>query len=305
MNTNRNPLWPALDAFDLDLSTSGTRDAMQRLVASLAAQRAAMPTDAWRAACAAIDGHPSVLRLLEDPYSRDARSKPAGYAGDARTLDYVYLRDPGPQPLTPAGRTIFDVSTGVPIAEAVRSRSERLAEIIAARAGERAIRVSSIACGHARELDRLPDPLRGRVQFWGIDQDPESIDYCRSRLDPTHATFETGSVRDILAGRIRIPKSDVIYASGLFDYLDTRAGALLVNRMLAAANVGGSVIVPNLSPRSEEIGYMEAVMDWWMCYRTEADMRELLPAGAADRCRAATFVTSDERVAWLTIDRLI
>jgi hypothetical protein len=302
MNTNSNPLWPAFDAFHLELSASGTHAAMQRLVASLSAHRAVMPADAWRASCAALDGHPSVSRLLEDPYSRDARTKPAGYAGDARTLDYVYLRHPGSQPLTPTGQTIFDISTGVPIAEAVRDRSSRLAEMIAERAREHPIAVASIACGHAREMDRVPDTLRDRVQFWGIDQDPKSIDYCRSRTDPAHATFQTGSVRDIVAGRLRILKSDLVYASGLFDYLDQRAGALLVKRMLAAVNVGGSVVVPNLSPCCDEIGYMEAVMDWWMCYRTEADMRELLPDDG-DRFRA-TFVTSGGRVAWLTIDRL-
>jgi hypothetical protein len=276
---------------------------MARLVAALSAHRAMMPPDAWRASCAALDGHASVSRLLEDPYSRDARTKPAGYAGDARTLDYVYLRDPGAQALTRTGKAIFDVSTGVAIAEAVRDRSSRLAAIIAERARERPLAIASIACGHAREMDQLPDALRSRVRFWGIDQDPRSIDYCRRHADPAQATFQIGSVRDILGGRLRIPRSDLVYASGLFDYLDRRAGSLLVKRMFAAVSVGGSVIVPNLSPGCEEIGYMEAVMDWWMCYRTEGDMRELLPQGDPG-FRARTFVTSGGRVAWVTIDRL-
>ena len=115
-----------------------------------------------------------------------------------------------------------------------------------------------------------------------------------------------GSVRDVLAGRIRIPQSDVVYASGLFDYLDQRSGALLLRRMFASVTAGGSVLIPNLTPHNEEVGYMEAVMDWWMCYRSEADMCELAALLPADpfQVRTATFLSSENRVAWLQIDRL-
>lgn len=306
MNTGSNPLWPTLDAFQVDLPSRGTQAAMGRLVASLAHCRSELTFDVWKASCAEIGPHPAVSRLLEDPYSRDARLKPAGYAGDARTLDYVYLRDPGSQPITSTGRVLFDVSTGVPIAAAVRDRSSCLADFITRRVQDREISVASIACGHARELDRIPEAVRSRIRFWGIDQDAKSIDYCRSRLDPPTATFDVGSVRDILAGRIRIPPSDFVYASGLFDYLDQRAGAVLVKRMLAAVKAGGSVVVPNLTPYNEELGYMEAVMDWWMCYRTDADLRELasVPDANTSQIRTATFFTSEDRVAWLQIDRL-
>jgi len=165
---------------------------------------------------------------------------------------------------------------------------------------------ASIACGHARELDRIPDDVRGRVHFWGIDQDANSIGLCRSRFDPTQAAFEVGSVRDVIAGRVRIPQSDVVYASGLFDYLDQRSATVLLKRMFASVTAGGSVLVANLTPDNEEVGYMEAVMDWWMCYRTETDMCELAAALPTDRAQVqtATFLSSENRVAWLQIDRL-
>src|SRR6185369_11652952 len=117
--------------------------------------------------------------------------------------------------------------------------------------------------------------------------------------------FEVGSVRDVLAGRVRIPQSDVVYASGLFDYLDQRSGAALLKRMFAAVTAGGSVVIPNLTPHNEEVGYMEAVMDWWMCYRNEADMCELAALLPVDpsQVRTATFLSSENRVAWLQIDR--
>jgi len=306
MSTASNPLWSTLDVFQLDLPSGGARLAIGRLASSLAQHRTAMPADVWKASCATLGDHPAVSQLLEDPYSRDARLKPAGYAGDARTLDYVYLRDPGPQPITPIGRALFDVSTSVPIAAAVRNRCAALADDITRRARHRTISVASIACGHARELHQIPDDVRGRVHFWGIDQDAKSVDHCRSRFDPGQAAFEVGSVRDVLAGRVRIPQSDVVYASGLFDYLDQRSGAVLLKRMFASVTAGGSLVIPNLTPHNEEVGYMEAVMDWWMCYRNETDMCELAALLRVDRSqlRTATFLSSENRVAWLQIDRL-
>ena len=145
-----------------------------------------------------------------------------------------------------------------------------------------------------------------RIHFWGIDQDARSIGHCRSRVDPGQAAFEVGSVRDVLAGRVRIPQSDVVYASGLFDYLDQRSGAVLLKRMFASVKVGGSVVIPNLTPHNEEVGYMEAVMDWWMCYRTETDMCELAATLHVDpsQVRITTFLRCENRIAWLQIDRL-
>ena len=76
--------------------------------------------------------------------------------------------------------------------------------------------------------------------------------------------------------------------------------------MLASVTAGGSVVIANLTPHNDEVGYMEAVMDWWMCYRTEADMRELAALLHADpaQFRTTTYLGSDNRIAWLQIDRL-
>jgi|KBSSwiStaDraftv2_1062776.scaffolds.fasta_scaffold14598608_1 hypothetical protein len=48
---------------------------------------------------------------------------------------------------------------------------------------------------------------------------------------------------------------------------------------------------------------MEAIMDWWMCYRTEADMSRLADLTAGREFRATTFPRSGNLTAWLQIDR--
>ena len=76
--------------------------------------------------------------------------------------------------------------------------------------------------------------------------------------------------------------------------------------MFASVKAGGSVVIANLTPHNEEVGYMEAVMDWWMCYRTETDMRELAALLRVDpsEVRTTTFLGCENRIAWLQIDRL-
>ena len=176
-----------VDARRFSSRSSGWRgaagDRASRLVSSRSIERPCT-TDVWKASCASLGDHPAVSQLLEDPYSRDARLKPAGYAGDARTLDYVYLRDPGSQPVSRPSVARCSMS-----APACRSPPPY---------GTDAERSPTRSCG-AHGRSRLPSHrLRAdtpanwigfqaicarRICFWGIDQDAKSISHCRSRVE--------------------------------------------------------------------------------------------------------------------------
>jgi hypothetical protein len=137
-----------------------------------------------------------------------------------------------------------------------------------------------------------------------MDQDARSIARCQTRFPGPATSFHVGSVRDVLTGKRQLAPAQLIYASGLFDYLEPRAGALLVKRMFGALEPGGSLLVPNLTPANDEIAYLEAIMDWWMVYRTEAEMRQLAASAHLGRsARVQVSSTSQGRVAWLRIDR--
>jgi len=129
---------------------------------------------------------------------------------------------------------------------------------------------------------------------------------CRNRFKAANFVFENGSIADVLRGISKIPQSDIVYASGLFDYLDDRVGGALVRRMCSALNPGGTMIIANLSPVNEEIAYMEAVMDWWMYYRDEAGFRALTEKARVDssKNRISTYTTSQNRIVWLQVERL-
>src|SRR5262245_32861726 len=156
MNATINRECSLVDEFENTLYREGATGALHRVVWDLAAMRASMSAEAWRIWCKANPIHDALPLLTQDPYTRDARSKPAGYAGDARTLDYVYLQDPGMQPVTALGRNLFKAATGIALSAAVRLRSvciaQHLEELIQLRGSASSV---SIACGHARELDLM------------------------------------------------------------------------------------------------------------------------------------------------------
>lgn len=300
-------LWSELDNAYEEIQATRSQSAVWALVQLLATHRERCDVSAWKSFCDDVRDRPLVRLLTEDPYTRDARTKPAGYPGDARTLDYVYLQDYGTQAVSDAGRQLFRTTTGVPIAEAVRERARMLADILstAADARSESPRVTSIACGHFRELDHLPGQTLRRLVVWGLDQDSVSVAHCRSRFRESDVTVRQGSIRDVLTGRARLPTSDVVYASGLFDYLDDRIAGLLLRRMVSALAPGGVVCLPNLTPHNDEIAYMEAIMDWWMRYRTEEDLLRIAATVGVDDLGVETRSSTSPggRVAWLHLVR--
>jgi extracellular factor (EF) 3-hydroxypalmitic acid methyl ester biosynthesis protein len=279
------------------MDTGEVEPAMTDFVATLASTRSALALADWRQAAAIFAAHPVHDLLLHDPYTANAYRKQRGYAGDADTLDFVYRLRGAPIETSPLGRRLFQITTDVPIACAVRARSRYLGDRVAAcRERNPDATIVSIACGHMRELEGFELPA-GRGRIFGLDHDPETI----ARLARLHAgvvTARQASVRQILARAEVVPQADLIYAAGLFDYLDDRTARLLIRRLRARLLPRGSLLVTNLTCRNDEIAYMEAIMDWWMVYRSEADLRGLVEGGeAAIRTRSLM----DGRVACLEL----
>src|SRR5258705_10540229 len=132
--------------------------AMAEFVAALAAMRAAVPHENWRRIAATIVAHPVHALMMNDPYTAAAFEKARGYAGDADTLDFVYRHRCPPSETTPLGRRLFQITTDVPIACAVRARTRYLADLIAEKlAVSPGPTIASIACGPIRGLD-TPQP---------------------------------------------------------------------------------------------------------------------------------------------------
>jgi extracellular factor (EF) 3-hydroxypalmitic acid methyl ester biosynthesis protein len=298
------PSFPLLDAHAAALSRDPSAAQVHALIRDLDALRRSLPVEAWRAFAAAAQAHPLAAMVADDPYTRRAREKPRGYAGDAVMLDYVYDPDAvDVAALSPQGRATWAATTDAPSAEAVRDRRRRLAalvdEVAAARPGASVV---SVAAGHAREIERSAAFARGEVARWRcLDQDRESLAAIAARhRGDARVEPAFGSVRDLLARGL--PESaDLVYSAGLFDYLRDDVASALLQRLWHSVREGGRLVVANFADDSGERGYMEAMMDWWLLYRDEASIAAL--GATLEGATVRVFRDTTGRTVWLEATR--
>lgn len=206
------------------------------------------------------------------PYTRRGYEKPRGYPGDAVLLDFIYGSAPIPDDTAPLGEAILGwMSTHSSGFRSVRWRrdhfAERLDELAAEGTGGR---VASVACGHFREGTRSEAVVGGRFdEVLAIDQDPRSLGVVAN--DQPAVTPTRTSVRDLIAGRASLDGFRFVYSAGLFDYLAESYAVRLVNRLFDALEPGGTLVVANFV-RMWEAGWMEALMDWHLIYRTPEEV---------------------------------
>lgn len=89
-------------------------------------------------------------------------------------------------------------------------------------------RVLAVACGHFREAQEA-DSVRRRAfdDIIALDQDTASLALVRDQLSQYGVNPVSASVRDLVTGRLELPKFDLIYAAGLYDYLGDAFAARL------------------------------------------------------------------------------
>ena len=264
-----------------------------------ASKRAESTTEAeWRHTIdKELRPHPVFPYTQMDILVRRSFNKPRGYAGDAAMLDYIYHHPSThfeiaslPRPVQSA----MQFTTNSPASRAVRNRAFLLAhEIDAIAARTPNAEILSLACGHLREAASITANLK---RFVAIDQDTESL----KEITRNHSGIEAreGSVKTVIAKGRELGQFDFVYAAGLYDYLNDKVAARLLQALFDRLKPGGKLWIANFMPDIVDRGFMEAYMDWWLIYRDERDMMKLaeaLPANAT----AETFVEHEQNIVFL------
>jgi hypothetical protein len=255
---------------------------MSVLLEELRAACLQAPREEWlKDTVPACRRHPLHALLLQDPLTRRAFEKPRGYAGDAVMLDYVYT-GVAPAGTTDLGRAVLGVVAAAPGGRSVVGRRGLLAELIdAAARAEGGPAILSLGCGHLREAQRARSARLGwGGRFHALDQDGESLAVVQHEQGQRGVRTVCASVGSLLRGRPGLEGLHLVYAAGLFDYLDDALAARLLGAMYEMLRPGGRLLVANFAPDSHARGYMEAMMDWWLVYRTEGQLEALASAVA-------------------------
>ncbi len=241
--------------------------------------------------------------------------KPAGYPGDYKIMNYGYEQKP-------EGETVaekFLHLLGMSASRFVITRMETVAGLIAdyahARrkdAGEEFV-ITSVGAGPARELadilEETPEDVRWRVNL--VDQEPAALDFAfdsvahLSERDRITVRGLNISFREMLrpSGDNGVfVSNDVIYSSGLVDYLNPLLAQRFVKRLYDFVKPGGQVIIGNVNNLATgRIWPLEYVTDWSLYFRNEDEMRAM----ARDIPDARVSVVSDplEAVYFLVVGK--
>ena len=263
-----------------ELTAGKIQEGMDDIQIGLQTRRQNSSDQEWAEFVSMCLNHPIKDLLHQDPFTLRAFTKPRGYAGDAVLLDYIYGREEHwslSEEATELGRQIFDYTTAAPAPEGVRARREFIANLLDRLVEERdQPHVLSIAAGHLRECI-LSSAVRRRKlgRLVALDADTESLEevercYARYGVEVVPAT-----IRQLLTQKARLDDFDLIYSTGLFDYLQQTTATRLTSTLFDMLRPKGRLLVANFLPGVRNIGYMESFMDWKLICRTRHEMLEV------------------------------
>ena len=251
---------------------------------SLHASRHKLDPRVWQELVPFVQNHPVASFFLQDPLTRWSYDKPRGYSGDARLLDFIYRHESVAEDVAKAsklGQALFEYTSTAPSSLANWDRRDILArhvdEVADARGPE--TEVLSVAAGHLRECEHSVALRETRLKRWvALDQDPLSVGTIARDYQGTAVEAIDGSVRQILTGRLRPGQFDLVYASGLYDYLVDKVAIKLTQRCLEMLKPNGVFLFANYSYPIQVDGYLETFMNWALLLRSEADMWNIIRA---------------------------
>lgn len=239
--------------------------------------RARLDASEWAAFTAAARQHPLHDLLLESPFTHRAYSKPRGYAGDAVLMDLIYGTAPAGRDLSPLGGMLYGYEFDSSCFQSVRGRRATLArevdDVGSARPGAR---VLSVACGHLREVEWSRAVRDGRASVVALDQDRQSLEVIQQEYGRYGIATIPGTVGDVLRRAARFRDLDLVYAAGLFDYLEQDLARALAEAMFRMLASHGRLLIANFTRDTSDAAFMETFMDWRLRHRDEAEMRALV-----------------------------
>ena len=236
--------------------------------------------------------------LLCAPFIHRTYSKPLGYAGDYEMMNMIVRNGL-------EGKTLYAKLVNAYLLDqvgpqAVRSRVNFLERRISEETSRcvRANRTASvycIACGPAREVENFlaGNPLADQAEFRLLDFNEETLSFVSGRMDEvkrlqgrkTRVNLVRNPVQNLLKSNGRSggaeSEYDLIYCSGLYDYLNDRVVRTLNNYLYDRLRPGGLLVVGNFGTNLPVKHFIEHFLEWFLIYRDRRQFTALSPAKAS------------------------
>lgn len=222
--------------------------------------------------------------LMRSRLTERAYYKPKGYAGDFYMIELIYRNIPEGD--GKIGELVDAWALRQVAAKAVRFRRGLLCRLLDRFCLERVerdepIRILNLACGPSRELFDLLSTCHysDRIEAVCVDIDQEALQFADKIGDTgrqkAKVRFMNENVLKWALGRARheFQPQDIIYSSGLCDYLDERFLKALIRRCHEQLKPGGVLIIGNFSPANPDRYLMDQLLYWRLIHRDDEDMR--------------------------------
>lgn len=235
--------------------------------------------------------------ILCAPFIHRTYAKPLGYAGDYEMMNMIVRNGLEGGSLYAKLVNAYLLDQAGP--EAVRNRVHYLHGKIADEVSRvvscsRQARIYCIACGPAWEARNFmsTSPLADHASFEFLDFNQETIEHAQAQMDETKRRFNRStkvrfvqsSVQSLLAGKSKPLEPggyDLIYCSGLYDYLNDRIIRRLNNFLYEQLRPRGLLVVGNFSPSTPVRNFIEHFLEWFLIYRDARQLSALAPEQAS------------------------
>ncbi len=257
----------------------------------------------------------SYYRIVQEaPFYWRIMNKPNGYPGDAQMMSFIYRNQF--EGKTPFGMFLHKHAVSTKACQAVRNRKQYLSQqIIELGQGD----VLSLAAGPAQEIKELLDIYPGdHFRFLALDHDMETLHKYDISDSEARFRYALANAFQIIAGNyitarprrvlsrfcyprkdfssymrvlaplkyelyyLRKESFDLVYSSGLYDYIktfaldDSKGTVALTRNLFELLRPGGVLIVGNFSPKNPpDLRFpMDYVCEWHLIYRDKAEVME-------------------------------
>lgn len=220
--------------------------------------------------------------------NRHIYRKPLGYAGDFMIMNYIYNYCNGAY----LGQSTFErlinhYTCNTPISKSNIGRKEFLKEQVLKTISSKAEpAIMSIGSGPLREVFELLDEgtIKRPFRMTCVDLESKALNYVRNQLEERsidqRRLVSIRYVQKSITALIRdktlldeLGQHDLIYASGVYDYLRDRLAGALTSQVYRLLRKDGRALIVNASlPASSHRAYYELLGEWNMHHRTEMDM---------------------------------
>jgi hypothetical protein len=153
-------------------------------------------------------------------------------------------------------------------------------------------------CGAVFVSSRLPI-----ARFVGLDHDRRTTNFLTRQSYADFVEPLTASIGVLLRKKIDLGSFDLIYAAGIYDYLQDDLFIALTRRLWEMCRSGGTLLIANLTADNPQIGYVEACMGWRFVLRNEERISLLLDAAIGDGHSAKLFRDPTGIVAFAKLEK--